>query len=88
MLGMLITQIREGIDRIARARHPKLHVTGSEVEIVCDSQLDHAESVLLVCQGFLFFEGILWTDHKPHLIQLATFVDRLSYDQMPDVNLI
>jgi hypothetical protein len=37
-------------------------------------------------QGFSLFERILRADHKPHLIQVRSVVDRLCYDQMTKMN--
>lgn len=88
MLWVLITQIRERVDGIARFRHPKLHIAGPEVEMICNCQLDHSQPVKLVDQGLLLFEGILGTDHKPNLVQVRAVVQHIGNDQVPDVDRI
>ncbi len=86
MLWILLTEISQGIDGVARAGHVKFHIAGPKVEIIFDRQLDHTQPIKFMDEGFSLFQRILRTDHKPHFIQVRSVVNRLCYDQMTQVN--
>lgn len=88
MLWILVTQISEGIDCIARLRHPKLHIAGPKVEMIRYRKLDHSQPVKLMDQRLLLFKWILRTDHKPNLIQVGAIVQYIGNDQVSDVDRI
>ena len=86
MLRVLVGQVSEGIYGVAWLRHGKLHIRGPKLVIILDRQLHHSQSIKLVNQRLAFFEGILWAEHKPNLIQIGAVVKRVCYDQMTNMN--
>lgn len=88
MLGILVTEVGERVDSIAWFGHTKLHITGPEVEMICDRKLDHSQSVKLVDQGLLLFEGILGADHKPYFVQVSAIIEDIGNDQVSDMDRI
>ena len=88
MLWILIAEIGQGIDGIARAGHVKLHIAGPKMEVILNRQLHHSEPVEFMDQGFSLLQGILRTDHKPDLIQICPIINRLCDDQMTQMNRI
>ena len=86
MIWMAFTQIGKGIDGIARLWHGKLHIAGSKMEIIFYGELYHSEPIKLVNQGFTLLQRVLRTDYKPHLIQLASIIDGIGNNQVPDMN--
>ncbi len=88
MLGILLAEIGEGVDRVARLGHAKLHIAGPEVIVIGNRQLHHPKSVKLVNQGLLLLEWILRTHDKPDLIEIRPVVERICDNQVPNVNRI
>ncbi len=82
MLGILLSQVGECINRIAWSWHAKLNVGGSKMKIVFNRKLDHTKPIMLMCEGLSFFQGVLRTHHKPYLIQLTAIIERIGDDQM------
>src|SRR5690606_38072342 len=88
MLRILLAEVGERVDRVARLRHAKLHVAGSEMVMIRDRQLHHPEPVKFVDQRLLLFEGILRTHHKPDLIEIRPVVERICNDKVTDMDRI
>ena len=86
MLRMFFTEKRKRIDGVARLGHPKLHVRGSEIKIIFDGQLHHAQAIMFVGERFLFFEGVLRADDKPNLVETPALKKGLGDDQVPHMN--
>lgn len=88
MLRMLLAEVSKRVDRVARLRHPKLHIACPEMKVVLDGQLDHSQAVKLMDQGLLFFEGVLRADYKPDLVEICPVVKDIRNDQVADVDRI
>lgn len=86
MLGILIAQVSERIDCVAGLRHSELHIASPEVKMIRNCQFHHPQTVKLVNQRLLLFEGILRTYHKPNLVEICAVIKCICDDQMTDVN--
>lgn len=86
MLGILVTEVGERVNRVAGLGHAKLHIACPEMKVILDGQLDHSQTVKLMDQGLLLFEGILRTYHKPNLVEICAVIKCICNDQMTDVN--
>jgi len=82
MLRILVGQVGKRIYSIARPGHGKLHIGSPELIIVANRQLHHSQSIKLMNERLTSLQGILWTDHKPHLIQISAIQQGICNDQM------
>jgi len=82
MLRILVGQVGERIYSIARLRHGKLHIRCSKLIIVANRQLHHSQSIKLMNERLTSLQGILWTNHKPYLIQISAIQQGIRNDQM------
>ena len=85
MLWILVSQVSESVNRVAWLGHGELYIRGSKLKIIFNRQLHHLYPVKFVNQGLPFFERILWTYDKPHLIQIGTVMKCVCNDQMTNM---
>src|SRR5699024_4419487 len=82
MLGIFFAQMRQGIYGKGRLRKPELYVTGTQLRIVPDRQMNHMKSFIIGSKIAAFFKWIQWRHNEPYLIQVRPIGHMIGDDHM------
>src|SRR5258706_3290313 len=84
--GIFFLQVYQGGCRIGRFWQVKFNVYRFNSVVAFNGKPQKMEPVIFIQKRSFFFEGVLWRDNKPNLLEIAIIQKMISYDQVPEMD--
>ena len=86
VIGIVGLQVLQSGPRIRRLRERKFVILCNKTWFVSQCLLYKMVSLLSIREGSANLERVLWTDHKPHFIEMLVFKHPFAYGNMSVMN--
>ena len=68
LVAVLLAQMGQGEHSVAGFGQVEFGIAGPQLVVVGNGAADHLQPLVVVQQGLALLKGVLWRDHKPHLV--------------------
>ena len=86
MVGVSLAQCLQRMVGVGGTRQGELEVAGSERGVGGYGKARHCQSLLLVEQGEVKLQGVLWAHHEPYFVHQALLADVGREGGVPEVD--